>query len=281
MQTCSLIGFAVGVGATLLVEFLIWLAFWIRNKIKSPSKKSKRKYQPPSFGHIRLRANSGSSDDEHEREALFESPSSSSSSQQHRNMTAVSMTPTSAALSNSGIPQAQRISSRSTSSFSSMTDPVSQQGLSSSSSAVDVYSLAIVETEEPESNISFGLSLVPQKFPLENERFQERWLALPSRGSLALQGITLWSAEELEQHLAEEYHVHCKASGTVGNEQKFYFYTRQEHSDELFLIEVIINLRDRSMVAHVKCQNESAGRAFHSYMESALQTLFLQNKQFV
>jgi Beta2-adaptin appendage, C-terminal sub-domain len=68
--------------------------------------------------------------------------------------------------------------------------------------------------------------------------------------------------------------------GTVGNEQKFYFYTKQEDSDELFLIEVIVDLRNRTMVAHLKCQDENAGHSFHSYMESALRTLFFPDKQF-
>eukprot|EP00164_Ancoracysta_twista_P004488 GFYU01006054.1.p1 GENE.GFYU01006054.1~~GFYU01006054.1.p1 ORF type:complete len:364 (-),score=78.54 GFYU01006054.1:72-1163(-) len=113
-----------------------------------------------------------------------------------------------------------------------------------------------------------GVALKPSP-TIDPGLFQQKWGSLPQSGTLELQLPGPPPQGQLERSLAAK-HIVCMASGTVGDQMKFYFYAEKD-TGGFFLVETILNLTNSSLRGSFKSDHADLTNAFVDVFRAACQ----------
>ena len=77
---------------------------------------------------------------------------------------------------------------------------------------------------------------------LDSERFQTLWMQLTDAGNIQKQirSDVHLATNEIEAHLSKQK-IFCMASGQIGNEFKFFFFSQSSDRSGYFMVECLMN----------------------------------------
>jgi len=93
--------------------------------------------------------------------------------------------------------------------------------------------------------------------------------------------MRLYPGSDVEKLLVAN-NISCMASGSVGNQVKYYFFAQKvggtfleeksnhPQGDIFFMVEIIISLTSYELVAKIRCRDSNAGEEFTEHLESVL-----------